>query len=94
MNLYQPYADINIKLPQGKTGYISKGNTDIRISGVPDPECRRMRYPKIGIYAGSGTSHSWLWFVDMFERMGFHAISILDAPAVRSGRSKSTKSCR
>ncbi|MDP2863963.1 MAG: BPL-N domain-containing protein [Desulfobacterales bacterium] len=86
MNLYQSHADINIKLPLGKAGYISKGITDIRISGVPDPECRRMRYPRIGIYAGTGTSHSWLWFVDMFERMGFHAVSVLDAPAVRSGR--------
>jgi len=44
-----------------------------------------MRYSKIGIYAGSGTSHSWLWFADMFDRMGFHDVSILDAPAVRSG---------
>ncbi|NOX33018.1 MAG: type 1 glutamine amidotransferase-like domain-containing protein [Deltaproteobacteria bacterium] len=30
-----------------------------------------MKYPKIGIYAGSGTSHSWLWFVDLFEKAGF-----------------------
>ncbi len=86
MNLYQPYADKNIKLPQGKARYISQGDSDIKISGVPDPERRQMRYPKIGIYAGSGTSHSWLWFVDMFDRMGFHAVSVMDAPAVCSGR--------
>ena len=42
----------------------------------------------IGIYAGEGTSHSWLWFVDMFERMGFKAISVLDAAAVHAGRLK------
>jgi hypothetical protein len=42
--------------------------------------------PRIGIYAGEGTSHSWLWFVDMFERMGFHVISLLDTGAVLAGR--------
>jgi len=83
MNLYQPYADINFQLSQGKARYISKGDTDIRISGVPGPECRRMRYPKIGIYAGSGTSHSWLWFVDMFEKMGFFNLFFLDETAVK-----------
>ncbi|MFH0726682.1 MAG: BPL-N domain-containing protein [Pseudomonadota bacterium] len=45
-----------------------------------------LKYPRIGIYAGEGTSHSWLWFVDLFERMGVTDISILDATAVHSGQ--------
>jgi hypothetical protein len=83
MNLYQPYADINFQLSQGKAIYISKGGTDIRISGFSSPESRLMRYPKIGIYAGSGTSHSWLWFADMFEKMGFFNLFFLDETAVK-----------
>jgi hypothetical protein len=53
----------------------------------PTAACRPQT-PHIGIYAGEGTSHSWLWFVDMFERMGFKAISVVDAAAVLAGRLK------
>ena len=35
------------------------------------------RIPKIGIYAGKGASHSWLWFVDVFERLGFYDLAFL-----------------
>jgi glutamine amidotransferase-like uncharacterized protein len=35
------------------------------------------RIPKIGIYTGQGTSHSWLWFVEVFERLGFYDLSFL-----------------
>ncbi len=35
------------------------------------------RYPKIGIYTGQGASHSWLWFVDIFDRMGFFDVTFL-----------------
>ncbi len=31
----------------------------------------------IGIYTGMGTSHSWLWFVDIFERFGLLALRFL-----------------
>jgi len=34
-------------------------------------------YPKIGIYAGLGTSHSWLWFMEIFDRMGLHDVRFL-----------------
>ena len=38
-------------------------------------DCRG--YPKIGIYTGQGTSHSWLWFVEIFDRMGFYNLAFL-----------------
>lgn len=41
--------------------------------------------PKIGVYAGSGTSHSWLWFVDLFENHGCHDLVFLDERLVRGG---------
>lgn len=31
-----------------------------------------MTHPKIGIYVGVGASHSWIWFVDTFERLGLY----------------------
>ena len=37
-----------------------------------------MKGPKIGLYAGSGTSHSWLWFLDLFEKAGFYDLVFLD----------------
>ena len=36
-----------------------------------------LRIPKIGIYTGKGASHSWLWFVEVFERLGFYDLSFL-----------------
>ena len=42
-----------------------------------------MRYPKIGVYVGSGTSHSWLWFADLFDRMGFYDVVFLDENHIR-----------
>jgi len=43
---------------------------------------------KIGIYAGSGTSHSWLWFVDLFEKAGFYDLVFLDEASVRNNHIK------
>lgn len=45
--------------------------------------------PKIGIYAGSGTSHSWLWFVDLFEKAGFYDLVFLDEFSVQNNEIKS-----
>ena len=47
-----------------------------------------MNDPKIGIYAGSGTSHSWLWFVDLFEKAGFHDLVFLDEFLVQNNEIK------
>lgn len=33
--------------------------------------------PAVGIYCGAGASHSWLWFVDILEAMGFWNITFL-----------------
>jgi len=40
---------------------------------------------KIGIYTGGGTSHSWLWFVDLFEKRGFHHLYFLNEHDVQEG---------
>jgi len=46
---------------------------------------RPLRHPVIGIYAGKGTSHSWLWFVDIFERFGFRNLRFVDEATLRPG---------
>ena len=44
-----------------------------------------MLSPKIGVYAGKGSSHSWLWFVDLFERLGFYNQTLLDEKGFQNG---------
>jgi hypothetical protein len=40
--------------------------------------------PPIGIYTGSGASHSWLWFVEILDRMGFCNVHFVDERDIRS----------
>jgi hypothetical protein len=40
--------------------------------------------PTIGIYIGSGASHSWLWFVDILDRMGFYHVHFIDEKDILS----------
>ena len=40
--------------------------------------------PQIGIYTGSGASHSWLWFVQILDRMGFHNVHFVDEGGILS----------
>jgi len=42
-------------------------------------------YPhSIGIYTGSGASHSWLWFVEILDRMGFYHVHFVDEKDILS----------
>ena len=34
--------------------------------------------PQIGVYTGRGASHSWLWFVEILDRMGFYHVHFVD----------------
>jgi glutamine amidotransferase-like uncharacterized protein len=38
----------------------------------------------IGIYAGRGASHSWLWFVEILDRMGVYHVHFVDERDIRS----------
>ena len=53
-------------------------NEGCRITSRKISNSRKLYSPKIGIFAGEGSSHSWLWFVDIFDRMGFHDIRVID----------------
>lgn len=37
---------------------------------------------RIGIYTGGGSSHSWLWFADIFERLGLWNLCFPDEAAI------------
>lgn len=41
--------------------------------------------PAIGVYTGAGSSHSWLWFVETFERMGLWDLRFVDHRDIISG---------
>ncbi len=80
MNFYDSYASINQKLAWGANLHYGEDEASI----LPcDP--RPLRIPRIGVYAGSGTSHSWLWFVELFDRMLFHDLVFLTEDMVRGG---------
>ena len=82
-NFYHTYASINQKLARGVE--IRYGEDEASV--LPrDP--RPLRIPRIGLYAGSGTSHSWLWFVELFDRMLFHDIVFLNEDMVKDGALK------
>jgi len=44
-----------------------------------------MAWPEVGIYAGSGASHSWTWFADIFDRRGIYSVSFFDEVAIAAG---------
>ena len=39
----------------------------------------------IGVYTGNGASHSWLWFVEILDRMGFAHVQFVDDKDIQSG---------
>ncbi len=84
-SVYKKYALINERLARGEEWFFSLSNTGSEVTRCPGRRSRKMKYPKIGIFIGSGTSHSWLWFVDLFDRMGFHNLEFLDESAVQKG---------
>jgi len=74
---------------------VSAFNRGLARGGAPSPPAlasaragRRgaLRYPRLGVYTGAGSSHSWLWFVEAFERLGFLDLAFLDHADVAAGR--------
>ena len=68
---YQPYAMVNLN---------SVLNRPSTINGIS----RKFPYPTIGIYCGQGASHSWLWFVDILDAMGFWDMVFVDAHSIKT----------
>jgi len=84
-SVYKSYALINERLARGEEWFLSLSKTGSEVTRHPGHCGRKMSYPTIGIFFGSGTSHSWLWYVELFDRMGFHDLKFLDESAVQKG---------
>ena len=84
MNAYERYIAINNRLVQGERVFFSQIGKDTITRFLPKGHDRVLHYPKIGIYCGKGTSHSWLWFVDLFDRQGFYDIKLLNEEHIKA----------
>jgi len=41
--------------------------------------------PRAAVYVGSGASHSWTWFADIFDRAGYYSVCFLTEQAIAAG---------
>ena len=69
---YHPYLTTNVYSALGKP---------VTVNG----KTKKHLYPKVGIYNGPGASHSWIWFVDILDAMGFWDIEFVDNQQIRNG---------
>ena len=82
--IYETYSAMNSRIARGEQVHYGQIGTGYSCSPTDANGKTRLSYPKIGVYTGSGTSHSWLWFTDLFDRMGFYDISLLDENRIRT----------
>jgi glutamine amidotransferase-like uncharacterized protein len=85
MDGYQQYAAINKRLAKREKLRYGYGPS---VMGSVEPDRRGewlFRPPRIGVYAGPGASHSWLWFATILDRMAFTEVRFIDDKDVRSG---------
>ena len=83
--IYDQYAAANKRLAKGEPLFFTGSGNQWQFTERKTSASHRLRYPHIGVYTGIGTSHSWLWFVDLFDRMGFHNLSFLNETTLRDG---------
>jgi len=83
MNIYETYRTVNKRIGTGEKIFFKQGSTECFFSSTGADPDNYLRLPTIGIYMGAGTSHSWLWFVDLFDRMGFYDLVFLDETHIR-----------
>jgi glutamine amidotransferase-like uncharacterized protein len=83
LNVYSYYKAVNRDLARGQRIYFCQQQAGCSFFTVSSNHDRVLEYPRIGIYMGRGASHSWLWFVDIFDRMGFYDLAILDEAGIQ-----------
>ncbi|MCX8042734.1 MAG: BPL-N domain-containing protein [Desulfobacterota bacterium] len=44
-----------------------------------------MAVPRVAVYAGSGASHSWTWFADVFDRERYDAVTFITEHDIAGG---------
>ena len=83
LDIYKNYKAFNRRVAQGEKIYFGQRGSGCSFSTVYRPHDRVLAYPKIGIYTGMGASHSWLWFVELFDRMGLYEIAFLNEDKIQ-----------
>lgn len=86
--LIDSYRTLNNHLTNGQVVFFNpepRSGLDSLYSLEKYPGGKILRPPCIAVYMGSGASHSWLWFVDILENMGFDDIIFLDEHDVSDG---------
>jgi len=86
--LIDSYRSLNNHLTSGQMVFFNpetRTEIDSLYSFEKHPGGKILRPPCIAVYMGSGASHSWLWFVDILENMGFDDIIFLDEHDVSAG---------
>ncbi|UCD84657.1 MAG: hypothetical protein JSU92_00270 [Deltaproteobacteria bacterium] len=77
--IYEKYRGVNLRLRQGKMAFLLPEKGRFIFSGKQrEGQTKLLHYPALGVYAGKGSSHSWLWFVTVLERMGFYNLRFLN----------------
>jgi glutamine amidotransferase-like uncharacterized protein len=68
MDFYGAYRAYNLSVAQNAPGP----------SAPAAARESRGGYPCLAVYVGGGSSHSWLWFTQLFERLGLFHLSFVD----------------
>ncbi len=75
---YAPYREISRLLRRGEKVSLNPGTGEIRPGGKGRP----LHYPRLRVYSGAGASHSWLWFAETLERLGFFDVGFAGETSV------------
>ena len=84
MNVYQAYTALNTRLARGETTEDFPATEPYPPFSPGRGEALGLRYPKVGVYTGGGSSHSWLWLAEVFERLGFFDIAFWDHERIKT----------
>jgi glutamine amidotransferase-like uncharacterized protein len=75
MDFYGAYRACNLGLAQNSPG-----------TGTPAAARKGHGvYPRLAVYKGGGSSHSWLWFAELFERLGLYDLAFVDHEDIAHG---------
>lgn len=86
MDVYETCKSLNRRLASGERIYFRQGRQNAPEWRIKLGGDRLLRFPRIALYAGSGASHSWLWFAEIFDKMGFYDLVPLDEKDIRGGK--------
>ncbi len=79
------FRDLNQKILSGQRVQYGQWKGPDFFGPAGPEDSRVLTYPRIGLYTGKGCSHSWLWFVELFDRYGFYDLRLLDEKQIRAG---------